>query len=63
MPPLASSDGRAIRQEHSLTRAWDGEGPLYLTAGFAAKDKILLSQTPYDPHNCENLIEEVVGGF
>ena len=46
MPPLASSDGRAIRQEHTLTRAWDGEGPLYLTAGFAAKDKILLSQTP-----------------
>jgi len=50
-------------EELSLTRSYTGEDPLYLSAGFEGRDKIFLSETPFDPYDCEDLTDEVAEGF
>jgi hypothetical protein len=48
--------------EASLTRTYEGEDSLYLTKAFTGEDKLLLSGTPFDPYNCEDLTTEVAEG-
>lgn len=50
-------------EEISLARTYSGEDPLYLSARFEGQDKIFLSETPFDPYNCEDLTDEIVEGF
>ena len=51
-------------EEGSLTREYEAEDPLYLTAGFQGRDKLLISETPFDPYNCDDLTNEITeGGF
>ena len=49
--------------ELSLSRSYTGEDALYLNAAFEGQDKIFLSETPFDPYNCEDLTDEIVEGF
>jgi hypothetical protein len=49
--------------DNSLSRSYTGSDPIYLTSAFQGDDKIFLTQTPFDPYNCEDLTEEIVGGF
>jgi hypothetical protein len=48
--------------EGSLSRTYEGEDPLYLTKAFTGDDKVLLSGTPFDPYNCEDLTTEIAEG-
>jgi len=47
----------------SLKREFEGEDPVYLTAGFSGSDEIFLSETVFEPYDCEDLTEEIVEGF
>lgn len=48
--------------EGSLSRTYEGEDSLYLTKAFTGDDKLLLSATPFDPYNCEDLTTEIAEG-
>ena len=48
--------------EVTLSRTYEGEDSLYLTKAFTGDDKLLLSGTPFDPYNCEDLTTEIVEG-
>lgn len=50
-------------EEGSLSRKYVAEDPLYLTARVEGQDKLFISETPFDPYNCEDLTNEVAGGF
>jgi len=47
----------------TLSRAYRGEDPVYLTAPFEGRDEILITQAEFDPYNCEDLTEEIAEGF
>lgn len=50
-------------EEGSLTRNYIVDDAGYLLASFEGQDKIFLSETPFDPYNCEDLTEEIVEGM
>ena len=47
----------------SITREFFGEDALYLAEPFSKEDKVFLSETPFDPYNCNDLTTEIVPGF
>jgi len=48
---------------NSLIRTYVGEDSLYLTATFEGRDEIKVSESEFDPYNCEDLTTEIVEGF
>ena len=49
-------------EELSLVRNYTGEDPLYLSESFSSRDALFLSETPFDPYNCDDLTTEFVEG-
>ncbi len=49
-----SADGK------QLTRSWVGEDPLFLKESFRGQDVVEISQTRYEPYNCEDLTQAAV---
>lgn len=46
----------------SITREYSAEDPLYLAKEFSGQDEVLLSATPFDPYNCDDLTTEIAEG-
>jgi hypothetical protein len=48
--------------ELALVRSYTGDDPLYLSESFSRRDAVFLSETPFDPYNCDDLTTEFVEG-